>query len=57
MAQLLRSVVEMSDWHRKRDGRGLGIGIMEKDDTLAAGVAEVSVDSGPARSRSTISGQ
>ena len=44
MAHLLRSVVEMSDWHRKRDGRGLGIGLMEKDDTLAAGVAEVSVD-------------
>ena len=29
---------------RKRDGRALGIAFMEKDDTLAAGVAEVSVD-------------
>ena len=27
-----------------RDGRGLGVGTMVKDDTLAAGVAEVSVD-------------
>jgi isoquinoline 1-oxidoreductase beta subunit len=25
MAHLLRSVVEMSDWHRKRDGRGLDL--------------------------------
>jgi len=44
MQALLRIVAEMSDWHRKRDGRGLGIATMVKDDTLAAGVAEVSVD-------------
>ncbi len=41
---LARVVAEMSDWSRKRDGRGIGMAIMEKDDTLAAGVAEVSVD-------------
>jgi isoquinoline 1-oxidoreductase beta subunit len=41
---LLRAVAEMSDWHRPRNGRGLGVAVMEKDDTLAAGVAEVSVD-------------
>jgi len=41
---LLRAVAEMADWHREREGRGLGIAFMEKDDTLAAGVAEVSVE-------------
>lgn len=41
---LARVVAEMSNWSRKRDGRGIGMAIMEKDDTLAAGVAEVSVD-------------
>ena len=44
MQHLLRIVAEMSDWQRKRDGRGLGVATMVKDDTLAAGVAEVSVD-------------
>jgi isoquinoline 1-oxidoreductase subunit beta len=44
MQTLLRTVAEMSDWTRRRDGRGLGVGTMVKDDTLAAGVAEVSVD-------------
>ncbi|HKD27285.1 MAG TPA: molybdopterin cofactor-binding domain-containing protein [Xanthobacteraceae bacterium] len=44
MQTLLRTVAEMSDWTRPRDGRGLGVGTMVKDDTLAAGVAEVSVD-------------
>jgi isoquinoline 1-oxidoreductase subunit beta len=44
MQTLLRAVAEMSDWKKPRDGRGLGIGTMVKDDTLAAGVAEVSVD-------------
>jgi isoquinoline 1-oxidoreductase beta subunit len=46
MQTLLRTVAEMSDWKRPRDGRGLGIGTMVKDDTLAAGIAEVSVDRG-----------
>ena len=44
MQHLLRAVAEMSDWTRKRDGTALGVGTMVKDDTLAAGVAEVSVD-------------
>jgi len=44
MQTLLRAVAEMSDWKKPRDGRGLGIGTMVKDDTLAAGVAEISVD-------------
>jgi isoquinoline 1-oxidoreductase beta subunit len=46
MQTLVRIVAEMSDWQRKRDGRGLGVATMVKDDTLAAGVAEVSVDRG-----------
>jgi isoquinoline 1-oxidoreductase beta subunit len=41
---LLRAVAQMSDWGKARDGRGLGVAVMEKDDTLAAGVAEVSLD-------------
>jgi isoquinoline 1-oxidoreductase beta subunit len=44
MQTLLRAVGGMSDWTRKRDGRALGTATMVKDDTLAAGVAEVSVD-------------
>jgi isoquinoline 1-oxidoreductase beta subunit len=44
MQTLLRTVAEMSDWKRKRDGTGLGVATMVKDDTLSAGVAEVSVD-------------
>jgi isoquinoline 1-oxidoreductase beta subunit len=41
---LLRAVSEMSDWQTPRSERGLGVAVMEKDDTLAAGVAEVSLD-------------
>jgi len=41
---LLRTVAEMSDWKRKRDGTALGVAFQEKAETLAAGVAEVSVD-------------
>jgi isoquinoline 1-oxidoreductase beta subunit len=44
MQHLLRVVAEMSDWTRKRDGTALGVGTMVKDDTLAAGVAEVALD-------------
>jgi isoquinoline 1-oxidoreductase beta subunit len=44
MQHLTRVVAEMSDWTRKRNGTALGIGTMVKDDTLAAGVAEVSLD-------------
>jgi isoquinoline 1-oxidoreductase subunit beta len=41
---LLRTVAEMSDWKRKRDGTALGVAFQEKAETLAAGVAEVSLD-------------
>jgi isoquinoline 1-oxidoreductase beta subunit len=44
MQHLLRTVAEMSDWKRKRNDTALGVATMVKDDTLAAGVAEVSVD-------------
>jgi isoquinoline 1-oxidoreductase beta subunit len=44
MQHLLRTVSDMSDWKRKRDTTALGVATMVKDDTLAAGVAEVSVD-------------
>jgi len=44
MQTLLRAVAEMSNWNRRRDGRALGVGTMVKDDTLVAGIAEVSVD-------------
>jgi isoquinoline 1-oxidoreductase beta subunit len=44
MQTLLRAVAEMSDWTRKREGTALGVATMVKDDTLSAGVAEVSVD-------------
>ena len=41
---LLRTLAAMSDWTRKRAGTALGVSVMEKDETLSAGVAEVSVD-------------
>jgi isoquinoline 1-oxidoreductase beta subunit len=44
MQHLLRDVSEMSEWTRHREGIALGVGTMVKDDTLAAGVAEVSLD-------------
>jgi isoquinoline 1-oxidoreductase beta subunit len=44
MQALLRAVAEMSDWGKPRGERGLGVAVMEKDDTLAAGVAEVSIE-------------
>jgi isoquinoline 1-oxidoreductase beta subunit len=44
MQALLRAVAEMSDWKRARQGTALGVATMVKDDTLSAGVAEVSVD-------------
>src|SRR5215831_20298158 len=34
MQHLLRTVSEMSDWKRKRDGTALGVATMVKDDTL-----------------------
>ena len=41
---LLRTVAEMSNWGSNREGRALGVAVQEKFETLAAGVAEVSVD-------------
>jgi isoquinoline 1-oxidoreductase subunit beta len=43
---LLKTVAEMADWDRRREGRALGLAIEEKDETLVAGVAEISVDTG-----------
>ena len=44
MQHLLRLVANMSDWTRKRNGTALGVGTMVKDNTLAAGVAEIALD-------------
>ena len=44
MQHLLHLVADMSDWTRKRNGTALGVGTMVKDDTLAAGVAEIALD-------------
>ncbi|HEY1239521.1 MAG TPA: molybdopterin cofactor-binding domain-containing protein [Bryobacteraceae bacterium] len=41
----------MSDRTRPRDGRGLGVAVSAKGDTLAAGVAEVSLDRGNGKVR------
>ena len=41
---LLETVAEMADWGRKREGRALGLAIEEKDETLVAGIAEISLD-------------
>jgi isoquinoline 1-oxidoreductase beta subunit len=41
---VIKAVAEMSDWTRKRPGRGLGLAFSDYHDTLSAGVAEVSVD-------------
>jgi isoquinoline 1-oxidoreductase beta subunit len=41
---LIHAVAEMSDWTRKREHTALGIAFAEKEDTLEAAVAEVSVD-------------
>ncbi len=41
---VIRAAAEMSDFKRKRSGRGMGIAFAEYHDTLSAGVAEVSVD-------------
>ena len=44
LQNLLNIVADMSDWTRARDGRALGLAIQEKYETLAVGVAEVSVE-------------
>jgi isoquinoline 1-oxidoreductase beta subunit len=48
---VIRAAAEMSDFRRKRSGRGMGIAFAEYHGTLSAGVAEVSVDRSSARSR------
>jgi isoquinoline 1-oxidoreductase beta subunit len=41
---VIRAVAEMSDFKRKRPGRGLGLAFSDYHGTFSAGVAEVSVD-------------
>ncbi len=41
---VLREVAKMSDWKRKRNGRGLGVAFSDYHGTLAAGVVEVSLN-------------
>jgi isoquinoline 1-oxidoreductase beta subunit len=53
---VIKAVAEMSNYKKKRPGRGLGIAFSDYHDTLTAGVAEVSVDKATGRSRSTIIG-
>src|SRR5262245_4099613 len=43
---VIKAVAEMSDFKRKRPGRGMGIAFSDYHGTLSAGVAEVSVDRG-----------
>jgi len=40
----IRAVVEMSDYRRKRPGRGLGFSFIDYSGTMVAAVAEVSID-------------
>lgn len=41
---VLKAVAQMSNYKKKRPGRGMGIAFSDYHDTLTAGVAEVSVD-------------
>jgi len=41
--QVLREVASLSDWGRKREGRGLGVAYLDYSGTQLAGVAEVSL--------------
>src|SRR5215467_6652495 len=43
-AGVLKAVAEMSDFKRKRPGRGMGIAFADYHDSLSAGVAEISLD-------------
>lgn len=42
--EVVRRVIAMSDFHRERPERGLGLAFVDYSGTLIAGVAEVSVD-------------
>ena len=45
IAKVLEMVRDMSDWGKKRpEGRALGVSISERSGSLAAGVAEISLD-------------
>jgi isoquinoline 1-oxidoreductase beta subunit len=41
---VIKTVAEMSDFGRRRPGRGLGLAFSDVDGTVSAGVAEISVD-------------
>jgi isoquinoline 1-oxidoreductase subunit beta len=41
---VIKAAAEMSEFSRRREGRGLGIAFADYHDTFSAGVAEVSVD-------------
>jgi isoquinoline 1-oxidoreductase beta subunit len=41
---VIKAVVEMSDFKRKRPGHGMGIAFSDYHDSISAGVAEVSLD-------------
>jgi isoquinoline 1-oxidoreductase beta subunit len=41
---VIQAVADMSDWTRKRQGRALGLAFADYHGTVAAGVAEVSLD-------------
>src|SRR5262249_34891405 len=40
---VIKAVVEMSDFKRKRPGHGMGVAFSDYHDTLSAGVAEISL--------------
>lgn len=42
--EVLRTVARMSDWGRRRPGRGMGIAFADYHGSLSAGVAEISLD-------------
>ncbi|HXZ46881.1 MAG TPA: molybdopterin cofactor-binding domain-containing protein [Pseudolabrys sp.] len=41
---VIKAVADMSDFQKKRPGRGMGIAFSDYHDTLSAGVAEISLD-------------
>jgi isoquinoline 1-oxidoreductase subunit beta len=41
---VIKTVAEMADWGRKRDGRALGLAFADYHDSFGAAIAEVSVD-------------
>ena len=47
--KILETVAEMANWGKKRDGTALGLAMEEKDDTLVAGIAEISFDPATAK--------